>query len=126
VETPVQAGSLWGSTPPAKGPWGRELQRIRAEAQQQAQQRRARVLAHDWARARLCELFGYKAAEQWNGYVPPRADPAPDRGAQLARPNTAPQRAALVQLLRDVAHFDTTGEMPVKLEAVELPLAEVD
>jgi hypothetical protein len=121
---PPRASSVWDATPPARGTRGQQLREIRAAAKQQADQRRARVLAHPWACERLCKIFGYKDATQWNGYVPPKADPLPDRGPQVALPNTAPHRAALVQLLRDVAEFDRTGQMPgATLDAVQLPLA---
>jgi hypothetical protein len=119
---PPRASSVWGATPTARGTRGQQLREIRAAARQQAEQRRARVLAHEWACIRLCEIFGYTAATQWNGYVPPKADPLPDRGPQVALPNPSPHRGALVQLLRDVAHFDATGEMPVTLEAVQLAI----
>jgi hypothetical protein len=120
---PPRASSVWDATPLGRTR-GQQAREIVAEARQQAQQRRARVLAHEWARARLCTIFGYKDAAQWNGFVPPKADPLPDRGPQVARPNTAPHRSALVQLLRDVAEFDRTGQMPgATLDAVQLPLA---
>lgn len=109
---PTRASSSWGSTPPAKGSRRFDLQRIQREARETAQQRRERVLKHEWAAKRLCKIFGYASATQWNGYVPPKADPLPDKGPQVAKPNTSPFRAALMQLLRDVEHFDQTGEMP--------------
>lgn len=113
---PARASSVWLGMPCINGPKGaerlRELVPMLHAAQAQREERRARVLAHPWARARLCHIFGYKKAGNWNGYVPPRSDPAEDKGNQLARPNTSPQRAALVQLLRDVQHFEETGELP--------------
>lgn len=122
---PPRASSLWDATPFARGARKLDLQQRQRDARQQAQQRRERVLKHEWASKRLCTLFGYKSATQWNGYVPPAADPAENGGAQLARRNTAPHRAALVQLLRDVAHFDATGQMPGEvLEAVEVEPTE--
>lgn len=121
---PPRASSIWDATPLGRGTLGRETREIVIAARQQADQRRTRVLAHEWARARLCKIFGYKDATQWNGYVPPKADPLPDRGLQVARPNTTPHRTALVQLLRDVAEFDRTGQMPGDtLEAVQQHLA---
>lgn len=118
---PPRASSMWDATPGVTGARKRQLAALQAEAKQQAKQRRDRVLKHEWAKDRLRKIFGYKAAEQWNGYVPPRSDPADNGGSQLARPNTSLHRAALVQLLRDVAHFDATGEMPGEvLEATQL------
>lgn len=123
VAVPPRASSLWDATPGVTGARKRELTTRQAEAKQQAKQRRERVLKHEWACARLCRMFGYASATQWSGYVPPKADPMPDRGPQVARPNSSPQRAALIQLLRDVAHYDATGEMPREvLEATQLSL----
>lgn len=120
---PPQASSIWGVLPGVTSPRKRQLAALQAEARQQAAQRRERVLKHEWACARLCRIFGYKAAQQWNGYLPPARDPAEDRGAQLSRANTSPQRKALVQLFHDVAHFDATGELPKEvLEATQLDL----
>lgn len=122
---PPRASSIWDATPAATQARREQRRLIREQAAQQAAQRRARVLAHEWARARLCKLFGYTDATQWNGYVPPKADPLPDRGAQVAKPNDSPYRKALVQLIRDVAEFDRTGQMPAEvLEAVELPIPD--
>lgn len=112
-DTPQLASTAWGKTPVvAKTARGRELIRVQAEAKRQAVARRERVLKHDWAQKRLRQIFGYKSATQWNGYVPPRADPLPDSGHQVAKPNTSPFRAALMQLMREVEHFDQTGELP--------------
>lgn len=114
TDLPIQASSMWGQMPAARARTarGRQLQDVRAAARTQCQDRRRRVLAHEWARERLCALFGYRDAAQWNGYVPPRSLPADDRGAQLARPNEEPLRLALVQLIKDVHHFEETGELP--------------
>lgn len=124
--TPPRASSLWDATPAATGARKLQLAQIQAESRQQAKQRRERIMKHEWAKERLRKIFGYKAAEQWNGYVPPARDPAENGGAQLSRANTSPHRAALVQLMRDVDHFDATGEMPGEvLEATQLtPAAE--
>ncbi len=62
-----------------------------SEAHTEAQQRRARVLAHPDLAERLCSSpLDYRAPEQWTGFVPPRL-----WGDQL---NTSPQRRALVNL----------------------------
>lgn len=111
-DIPQLASTAWGKTPVAKTARGRELARVQAEARRQCQARRERVLKHEWAQKRLCKIFGYKQATQWNGYIPPRADPLPDTGHQVAKPNTSPFRAALNQLLKDVKHFEETGELP--------------
>lgn len=75
--------------------WLPEARRIRAAALA----RRDRVLAHDWARRRLCHIFSYARPEQWNGYVPP----ARDEHGQL---NKSPYRRALIELLADVEAAD--------------------
>lgn len=113
-DTPQQASTAWGNTPVARPRTarGRELLAIQAEARTRAASRRERVFKHEWAKKRLCEIFGYKNATQWNGYVPPAADPLPATGPQVAKMNTSPHRSRLVQLMRDVDHFDQTGELP--------------
>lgn len=112
-DIPQLASTAWGKTPAvAKSARGRELLRIQAEAKRQCVARRERVLKHHWAAKRLCAVFGYKSATQWNGYVPPRADPLPDTGHQVAKPNTSEHRTALMQLLKDVQRFEETGELP--------------
>lgn len=122
---PPRASSIWDALPAATQARREQRRVVLQEAAQQAAQRRSRVLVHEWACKRLCAIFGYERADQWNGYVPPRADPLPDRGPQVATPNDSPFRKALVQLLRDVAEFDATGRMPTEvLEAVELPIPD--
>lgn len=115
MENPAKASSVWREMPFIKGHKGpgrlRELTIILAASAEQARVRRARVLAHEWARRRLCLIFGYKDANHWNGYVPGKTLP-PDIGSDELRPNTSPHRAALVQLIRDVDHFERTGELP--------------
>jgi hypothetical protein len=108
---PPSAFSSAGFRPP-KTARGRELQRVRDEAHMQAQSRWARVAKHEWAKKRVCQVLGLARWDQWNGYVPPARDPAEDRGAQLSRPNTAPQRRQVIDLLKDVQHFESTGELP--------------
>lgn len=78
--------------------------------------RRARVLKYDDLKVRLTTPpLSYKDARQWSGYVPPRtvaedtcpACPPPERvnrgqhcqnPEHLARLNTSPERAALVEI----------------------------
>jgi hypothetical protein len=85
------------------GPHGaqrlRELRPILLQAQQEARERRARVLRHPWASAHLCAILHLSRAEQWNGYVPPEHDAD-------ERPNDSLARSALVELLRDVDELD--------------------
>ncbi|WP_030437378.1 hypothetical protein [Actinoplanes subtropicus] len=109
---PPRASSLWAVMPAATAARKAELARLQADARKQAQHRRERVLKHEWAKQRLRKIFGYKAAEQWNGYMPPARDPARNGGDQSSPPNTSEHRKALMQLLRDVDEFDRTGQLP--------------
>lgn len=123
TSVPPRASSVWAVMPAATEVRRRERQRIQEEARQQCQQRRERVLAHEWACKRLCQIFSYKQATQWNGYVPPKWDPLPDRLSEPRKLNTSPHRKALVQLLHDVDEFDRTGRMPGEtLDAVQVAI----
>lgn len=119
MQTPAPASSLWRRTVVARGSRGRELLEIQREAHTAAEKRRDRVLACPWAHRRLCDILDLRAATQWNGFMPPRALPADDRGDQRAKPNDSPIRKALLQLLRDVEHFEQTGELPQEPAEVE-------
>jgi len=119
-DIPQRASTAWGKTPGlARTARGRELIAILAESGRQCAARREHLFKHEWAKKRLCEIFGYKSPTQWNGYMPPRSDPADDRGPQLARPNTSPHRAALNQLLHEVRTFEETGVLPAYATAAE-------
>lgn len=115
MNPPVKASSVWREMPFIKGSKGpgrlRELTQILSASADQARERRTRVLAHDWARRRLCLIFGYSDANHWNGYVPGKTLP-PDVRSDELRPNPSPHRAALVQLLRDVHEYEQTGQLP--------------
>lgn len=95
--------SVWTELPFMRGPQGadrlRQWGRAQSEIKRQCAARRERVLAYDWARRRLCAIFGYTRAENWNGYVPPARD-----SEDLI--NTSPGRRQLMDLLRDVALFE--------------------
>lgn len=109
----------------ARGPRSAAMERVQLEVRRKCQERRARVLAHDWARKRLCEIFGYDepgrppgdGARKWNGYVPPAFNPLTKENRAL--PNTSPYRAKLLDLLRDVDHFEKTGELPDSAKRAE-------
>lgn len=112
-DVPQLASTAWGKTPAvARTARGRQVQALQAEARQKCHTRRERLLKHEWAQKRLCAIFGYKNAAQWNGYLPPATDPLPATGAQIAKPNTSPHRASLVRLLNDIVHFEKTGQLP--------------
>lgn len=102
----------FASFKPAKTARGRELQRVQDDARRQVQTRLARVAKHEWARKRVCQILKNPRFDQWNGYLPPARDPAANQAPQLSKPNTAHERTALFQLLRDVQHFEETGELP--------------
>jgi len=90
------------------GPEGQKrLEKWRADAERAAQQaamRRAQVLRHDWARKRLCEIFGYRRADQWTVYLPPRFNPQADNGSVTF--NSADARVALIALLDEINQYD--------------------
>lgn len=102
----------FGSFKPARTARGRELQRHQDAARTKTQERFERVAKHEWARKRVCQILKNPRWDQWNGYIPPSRDPAQNQAPQLSRPNTASERAQLVQLLNDVKHFEDTGELP--------------
>lgn len=78
------------------------LESARAEAREQAAQRRARVLAHaDLADRLTAPPLGYARPEQWNGYVPPAT-------WQEAR-NGSARRAALVELCAEALRREQEG-----------------
>jgi hypothetical protein len=115
MANPASAGSVWTELPFMRGPQGAE--RLRAWARQQSEVKRAcaarreRVLAYDWARARLCRVLSLSRAENWNGFVPP----ARDSDGQI---NTSSRRRELMDLLRDVAQFDL-GEVDSGTDQVD-------
>lgn len=102
----------FGGFKPARTARGRELQRAQDDARRQVQSRLARVAKHEWAKRRICQVLKLARFDQWNGYIPPARDPAQNQAPQLSRPNTAPERKQLIELLKDVAHFEQTGELP--------------
>lgn len=100
---PASFASVWPQMPFMRGP--RSADRLHVlvgtlrSSRNVAQVRRERVLHYEWARKRLCSIFGYKKAEQWNGFVPPRLDGE-------GRLNTSEFRRALIDLLREVDEHD--------------------
>lgn len=106
-ERPAFKGGIWSQMPFMRGPKAAErLTQLTADlaiVSQAAQARRARVLAHPWAAKRLCLIFGYTRPEQWTGYVPPATTAEGDH-------NDSPLRAALLELLRDVAAHEAEGD----------------
>lgn len=94
-----RASSVWPEMPFMRGPKGAE--RLRQwlpksrEIRANTAARRERVLAHDWARERLCHILYISDARKWNGYVPPSRD-------EHGRPFRSEQRRALIELLREV------------------------
>lgn len=102
---PAKASSVWPEMPFMRGPRGAErlrewLPQLR-EIREQTAARRARVLAHDWAKKELCLILGLKKAEQWNGYVAPHL-------AGEGHVNDSPKRVALIELLRKVAEREAS------------------
>lgn len=102
----------FSSFKPARTARGRELQRAQDAARLQAQARYARVVKHEWAKKRVCQVLKLVRIDQWNGYIMPARDPAENKAPFHAKPSTAPERTQLIQLLRDVQHFEETGELP--------------
>lgn len=96
---PPRASSVWPEMPFMRGPVGaqrlRDLIPALRSARQQVEKNKARVLAHDWARKRLCVILNLSDAKQWNGYVPP----ARDHLGVLAH---NPVREALMELFKEV------------------------
>lgn len=111
----VRASSVWPEMPFMRGPAGAERLRAwlpdyRAKRNKNAA-RRERVLAHDWACKRLCQILNLTDARQWNGYVPPLKDAD-------GRINPYESRRLLMGLLRDVAAADPQAvDMPQEIEA---------
>jgi len=107
VRDPKQASSVWMEMPFMRGPEGArrlsEWARAHAVIRRQCSERRARVLLHDWAAVRLCRIFGYSQAGNWNGFVPPARDSSDDRV------NTSSQRRELMELLHDIERFENKG-----------------
>ena len=108
--------SVWRDMPFTRHPKAKErlteLSAALTKASDDAKARRERVLKHEWAQKRLCQIFGYTKAEQWRGYIPPRLDPETD-GEQSFRPlNQSPYRRDLIRLLHEVAEFERTGVIP--------------
>ncbi|WP_344144363.1 hypothetical protein, partial [Polymorphospora rubra] len=97
------ASSVWTEMPFMRGPIGAERLRAWLPTQRtnrtRATNRRERVLAHDWARTRLCQILQLTDARKWNGYVPPGVD-------EHGRPVRDERRHALIELLRDVQAAD--------------------
>lgn len=102
-----RASSIWPQMPFMRGPAAAD--RLREWLPQYRQQRaeiaarRERVLAHDWACKRLCQILGLSNARNWNGYL------APYRDAD-GRVNHYETRSALIELLREVAAADRAGQ----------------
>lgn len=101
-----RASSVWPEMPFMRGPTG--AQRLREwlpksrEIRAATATRRERVLAHDWARTRLCQILLISDAQRWNGYVPPSRD-------EHGRPVRSELRRALIELLREVGAADQGG-----------------
>lgn len=97
---------MWMEMPFMRGPEGArrlgEWARAHVEIRRRCTERRTRVLSHDWAAARLCRIFRYTQAGNWNGYVPPARD-------EHDRLNTSPQRRELIELLHDIERFENEG-----------------
>ena len=106
-ERPAFKGGIWPQMPFMRGPKAaermRQLNADLAIVSQAATTRRTRVLAHPWAAKRLCLIFGYSRPEQWSGYVPPATTAEGDH-------NDSPLRAALLELLREVAAHEAGGD----------------
>lgn len=106
-----RASSIWPQMPFMRGPAA--AQRLREwlpqyrERRAEIAARRERVLAHEWARKRLCTILGLSDARNWNGYVPEARDAD-------GRLNPYESRRALIELLREVAAADSDGEGPVE------------
>jgi hypothetical protein len=105
---PFQMKSVWPEMPFMRGPEGAE--RLRWWMQEQrsirtaVENRRARVLAYEWAATRLRHILQIADARHWNGFVPPLLDHEGD-------PNSSSIRRALIELLRDVAETDQKGSV---------------
>jgi len=76
--------------------WSKQQREIRAKCAR----RRARVLRHEWACARLCQILNLADARRWNGFVPPAKDAD-------GNPNRLPSRLALIELLREIDRVET-------------------
>lgn len=107
MATVPRASEVWAEGP--LSPRKAAIAAILRESRGAARSRRERVLRYPWAAARLREIFGYKTAEQWNGYVPPARMPADMKDASRRAVNTSAQRAALIQLLNAVKVYEDTG-----------------
>lgn len=112
TDAPMQAFAALKAAKPPATPRGRERQAILIDHANNAQTRYAHVGAHEWARRRLCSILQLPRYDQWNGYLPPRLQPEPDRAGEKVKPNNAPGRVLLVELLQDVHRFEQSGELP--------------
>jgi hypothetical protein len=91
---------VWVEMPFMRGPIGAQRLREWLPEQRQIRERtaarRERVLAHEWARKRICRILGHTDAAKWNGYIPPATR------ASDGKVDDNPIRDALIQLLHEV------------------------
>lgn len=108
---PMQAFAALKAAKPPATPRGRERQEILEEEARRTGARRVHILKHEWARTRLCSILGLQRPDQWNGFMPPKTQPADDKTGMSA-PNNSAQRKLLLSLSWDVDHFEKTGKLP--------------
>lgn len=104
----LRASSVWPEMPFMRGPQAaerlHELLPVLRDNRRRALQRRDRVLAHDWARRRLCIILQTTDAKKWNGFLPLAENNLGDlRKSEI--------RHSLIELLRDVAAADKAAEV---------------
>jgi hypothetical protein len=102
---PMQAfAALKAAKPPATAR-GRERQDILIREAQKTALQRDRVAKHEWAKQRVCSILRLARFDQWSGYIPPALDAD-------GRANRTTERRLLIDLGRELGHFEQTGELP--------------
>lgn len=120
-DAPRRLNGVWTEMPFLRGRQGAERlvegRALTGEAHDLAVRRRTAVLAHPWARRKLCLIMGYQNAEQWTGYIPPRAQAQGHvrRGTRphekptedvYLKPNDSRERAELLALVDEVDEYN--------------------
>lgn len=124
----LRAAGIWREMPFMRGPVGAErlveLRAVVGEQRKECADRRARVLAHPWARTRLKEILYLADANMWNGWVPPRFIAEDSDGINNhaekypggRRKNDSPSRTALIQLLHDIDRHEREQQRALTAE----------